>query len=426
MMPMAGRVAIARSRGCGSIWLLAFSAAAMATMAGMAQGVEAPLELPLAQTEPASAPDGRPPLGALRRTTSRVWGVQLTVSLPPLVVPENVSEAIQIPVTLLDTWSVADVRSFAARMNINQRPIAPRLIPLTIMQRPGAESRVEVPIPDVDRTPMGLPIGPDTGMQVMLDLEWTVECFSVALDESAAMGIGWPQSWPAELARWRAASAGIDPADAMLGPLRDSVRAACGADAPPLAVAKACVRAGSQSLRNPNFRQGSPLGVFTRGVEVRGASTALSEQQGTVADLTCICVALLRSAGLPARVVIGLANEDDGPMQSASDKTLTVWGEVWLPQCGWIPFDPDRVRGGVGVRAPLEQRWSGFGTDADWEQRIPITHELNIFRPTPPGSATLATVTALCSLKTKVSSGVAGPTDILLQTRVANRGRPQR
>lgn len=403
-----------------SICLLALPCAALAQVA------DAPTECPLAQTEPASPPDGRPPLGPLRRTTSRLWGVQLTVSLPPIVVPANVSEAILIPVTLLDTWSIADVRSFSARMSINQRPIAPALTPLTILQRPGRESQVEVPIPDINRTPLGLPTGPDPGMQVMLDLEWTVECFSVALDEAAAMRIGWPQSWPDELARWRGTSAGSDPADPSISPLRDAVRAACGDDAPPLAVAKACVRAGSQSLRNPNFHQGSPMGVFTRGVEVRGATAALRDQQGTVADLTCICVALLRSAGLPARAVIGLANESDGPAQSASDKELTVWGEVWLPQCGWVPFDPDRVRGGVGANAPLVQRWGGFGTEADWEQWIPITHEVNIFRPTPPGSANLATVAALCRLKTQVSSGVAGPTDMLLQTRVANRGRPQR
>ena len=383
-------------------------------------------ELPLAQTEPASPPEGRPPMGPLRRTTSRLWGVQLTISIPPMVVPPNVSEALLVPVTLLDTWSIVDVRSFAARMSINQKPIRSSLMPLTIMQRPGRESQVEVPIPNVNRDLLGLPTGPDIGMQVMLDLEWTVQCFSVALDESAALQIGWPNSWPEELARWQGASVGIDPADPVLGPLRDSVRSVCGADAPPLAVAKACVRAGSQSLRNPNFRQGSPMGVFTRGVEIRGATTALREQQGTVADLTCICVALLRSSGLPARAVIGLANESDGPMQSASDKDLTVWGEVWLPQCGWIPFDPDRIRGGVGTNAPLVQRWAGFGTDADWEQWIPITHEINMFRPTPPGSVNLATVTALCRLKTKVSSGIAGPTDILLQTRVSNRGRPQR
>jgi len=383
-------------------------------------------ELPLAQTEPASPPDGRPPLGPLRRTTSRLWGVQLTVSLPPIVVPPNVSEALLIPVTLLDTWSIADVRSFAARMSINQKPVAPALTSLTILQRPGRESQVEVPIPDINRTPLGLPGGPDPGMQVMLDLEWTVECFSVALDEAAAMRIGWPKSWPDELVRWRGATPGIDPTDPVLRPLQDAVRTVCGGDAPPLAVAKACVRAGSQSLRNPNFRQGSPMGVFTRGVEIRGATAALHAQQGTPADLTCICVALLRSVGLPARAVIGLRAITLVGNQSASDKELTVWGEVWLPECGWVPFDPDRVRGGVGVQAPLVQRWGGFGTEADWEQWIPITHEISIFRPTPPGSANLATVAALCRLKTKISSGVAGPTDILLQTRVTNRGRPQR
>lgn len=407
----------------GALWVMSVL---LCIPCSSVRGADDSPESPLAQTEPASPPDGRPPLGPLRRTTSRLWGVQLTISLPPIVVPANVSEGLLIPVTLLDTWSIADVRSFSARMSINQKPIAPALTPLTILQRPGRESQIEVPIPDVNRTPIGLPNAPDPGMQVMLEVQWTVECFSVALDESLAMRIGWPKSWPDELARWRGDSAGIDPNDPSLGPLRDAVRAVCGSDAPPLAVAKACVRAGSQSLRNPNARQGSPMGVFTRGVEIRGAPAALSAQRGTPADLTCICVSLLRSAGLPARVVIGLANESDGPMQSSSDKELMVWGEVWLPQCGWIPFDPDRIRGGVGANAPLAQRWGGFGAETNWEQWIPITHEVNIFRPTPPGSANLATVAALCRLKTQVSSGRAGPTDILLQTRVENRGRPQR
>jgi hypothetical protein len=77
-----------------------------------------------------------------------------------------------------------------------------------------------------------------------------------------------------------------------------------------------------------------------RGIEVFGAKRAATDGIGTPHDLVCVCVAMLRAAGIPARPVIGMQeSEKDGKNEFVS------WAEFYLPECGWIPFDPFVMRG---------------------------------------------------------------------------------
>jgi transglutaminase-like putative cysteine protease len=60
----------------------------------------------------------------------------------------------------------------------------------------------------------------------------------------------------------------------------------------------------------------------------------LAHGKGVCQDFTHLMIAILRSHGVPARYVSGYVHRPDEESQSHA------WCEVWLPDAGWIGFDP--------------------------------------------------------------------------------------
>ncbi|MFU8849381.1 transglutaminaseTgpA domain-containing protein [Micromonospora sp. SL1-18] len=60
-------------------------------------------------------------------------------------------------------------------------------------------------------------------------------------------------------------------------------------------------------------------------------------QQGTSEQFAASFAVLGRLAGLPTRVVVGFAPNDDGPVHAAD---AFAWPEVLFDGVGWVPFDP--------------------------------------------------------------------------------------
>ncbi len=67
---------------------------------------------------------------------------------------------------------------------------------------------------------------------------------------------------------------------------------------------------------------------------VQKSSWVLKNKQGVCDELTNLFISMMRSLGIPARFVSGMAytnlNNDFGPH---------AWAEVYFPEKGWIPFD---------------------------------------------------------------------------------------
>ncbi len=67
------------------------------------------------------------------------------------------------------------------------------------------------------------------------------------------------------------------------------------------------------------------------------ASWVLENRQGVCDELTSLFIALLRSVGIPARFVSGIAYTDS-PLFSENWGSHG-WAEVYFPEVGWVPYD---------------------------------------------------------------------------------------
>lgn len=105
------------------------------------------------------------------------------------------------------------------------------------------------------------------------------------------------------------------------------------------------------------------------------------QQAGFCQHFSSSFVVLMRSAGIPARVVTGFAGGQRNPYGDyyvVRRMDAHAWAEVWLPQRGWVRVDPtaavapERIydtledRLGDGAGSTLESRWLQLGQVGDF------------------------------------------------------------
>ena len=86
---------------------------------------------------------------------------------------------------------------------------------------------------------------------------------------------------------------------------------------------------------------GQTLAYDTSATNVRSTvKEALAARAGVCQDFAHIMIAVLRSAGVPARYVSGYIFRGDGPSSVLGAEASHGWCEAYLPPYGWIGFDP--------------------------------------------------------------------------------------
>lgn len=235
-----------------------------------------------------------------------------------------------------------------------------------------------------------------------------VTTYDIEFDEAAAKNIPWPEAWPANLTGWLKHDPVHDaPPDEGGDPVEDLLKKWTGGNdpkqIPPVQLAKyltGCVLShvrvrgpemfsaagytdaltmtdapdSSTVYRDIQYRRSTQA---IGGFNVQNAAEIALKKTGSEHDLSTLLVAVLRRAGVPARVVIGVDNEE-----SSTTKKCKSWVEfaVVAPDVAkpfWVPIDVRELKSdGRGVNN-WQQPWKHFGTSEMLRHTPPIAYHFH-------------------------------------------------
>lgn len=117
----------------------------------------------------------------------------------------------------------------------------------------------------------------------------------------------------------------------------------------------------------------SPSSSLVAGFNVKNAGQAMLDKMGSEHDLANVLTAVFRRAGLHARTVIGVDNEESG------DDEVKSWVEfaIKVPDVKepvWIPIDVRELEGDGRTTRDWERPWKHFGTSDLLRQTPPIAY----------------------------------------------------
>ncbi len=330
----------------------------------------------IAATALLAPPSGRPPTGPLERYEPRIYDFTFEVTITTIA-PYDLSQQrgytlvdapIVMPVIFQGTYSTVSAESLRARLWLGGRE------DLGLAQR----GRLDTGFPFHTQLAV-LPVESFAGMSLRWEVGYRVQVWSSRLtNEAAAAAVPWPREWPEEVRDGLQPQLYIESDDPMFAQQVEHVSNGQLRLVTPYLAAKDLVRYCVNEIRvTGNGVNRGNLGVL-RGLKMIGARRAATSGIGGPHDLVCVCVAMLRAAGIPARVVIGVKtlSKADRMKRAGPRNTpdLVSWAEFYLPDVGWIPFDPVAMRG-KGIRnLDVRRPWSQFGSMKDLNRRIPLAY----------------------------------------------------
>ncbi|MBT8484230.1 MAG: transglutaminase domain-containing protein [Phycisphaerales bacterium] len=337
--------------------------------------------LTLAAALIAAPPSGRPPTGPLQREQPRLYDIRYDVTLNTAIPygqddPRNPRDPReQEPrVTFGGTFELADTPIV---MPLIYRGTYSRLIPESIRAElwtggrrdPGLVQRFRID----DRYPHHghlavLPIVKFRGQVIRWNIGFRTETYSSRINDQQAANLAWPREWPDEVADGLRPQLFIESDDPIFKQTVERVSQGSLRMVPPYLAAKDLVRYCLNEVQvvGTGLERGRQ-GVL-HGLQLKGALATARDGRGSPMDLVCVCVAMLRAAGIPARPVIGVEEDEDGR------NVPVAWAEFFLQGAGWIPFDPDEMRGNAIRNRDVRQPWPEFGTMDDLNRRIPLAY----------------------------------------------------
>ncbi len=308
-------------------------------------------------------PSGRPPTGPLERDSPRSYNVSFGVTIQTETPVDasfktilNLEDTpIVMPVIFQSTFSRVDPESLSAKLWLDNREDT------TLSQR----TRLDVGFPFGTQLAV-LTIPRFTGQSLRWQLGYGVQVYSSKIDETKAAQIPWPRTWPEEVQDGLQPQLFIESDEPIFAETVERVSQGKLRLVPPYIAAKELVRYCTNELQVSGDGLARREFRLLEGLEVDGALQSARRGGGSPLDLVCVCVALLRAANIPARPVIGIEENARGLTTFAS------WAEFYLPEAGWIPFDPNELRG-KGIRSKdVREPWSEFGTMKNLNRRVPL------------------------------------------------------
>lgn len=232
------------------------------------------------------------------------------------------------------------------------------------------------------------------GRQAQLSLEIPMTSWETVFDEQAARDFPWPAN-----DQWsKVAQSTFNPQMFVdrLHPIVDQklTQWTSGKNPrslPPVQLAKFLCGKVVESLQpsGSGYVSNRRTGQFA-GLDLKGAAQTLIDGRGTEHDIVCALAALYRTAGLPARTVIGHdLSETKGQRSTPFDKNaagsgphLRSWVEFALydPAADttlWVPVDPVRIRGFSSRTQPLDKPWKFFGSHDELDDVLPFAFQFH-------------------------------------------------
>lgn len=239
---------------------------------------------------------------------------------------------------------------------------------------------------------------------VQLQIEIPITCYRTVFNDEEAAKVGWPTGlWPEVAAATfqpeMFIDCGIDPVTFQMKmydmkPIKQAVAEWTQNNPkalPPSKLAKYLTFKVVHGLipGRADFNWGGPRFAFT-GMDLLGAPLALQTRQVGVRDMGTVLVAVMREAGLPARLVYGyqgynFSTDGANTITWTPQTRLRCWVEYCLydeakKTINWVPIDYDRFRFTSTAMQDLNQPWHFVGTIMYANEMIPVA--LQAFPPT--------------------------------------------
>ena len=356
-------------------------------------------------------PSGRPPVGPLERYEPRAYDLSFTVALSTLM-QINANDRkdydldnapIVMPVVFLSTFSKVDSDSVVGKLWLDSREDDPHL-----QLKSGFPFNTHLAT---------LTVGKYGGQALRWQVGYRLQVWSSRIDDEKAAQIAWPREWPKEVQDGLQAQKFIESDDPVFAQEVQKISNGKLRLVAPYLAAKDLIRHcvnEIQTIGNGTVRGDSntirTAHLAIRGLRINGALETARTKRGSPHDLVCVCVAMLRAAGIPARPIIGVEEDEKGIADFVS------WAEFYLPDVGWVPFDPYVMRG-KGIRTlDVRKPWPELGTMKELNKRVPLS-----FYFIPPASVESPQYPAVWGWDPR--PGRDPSSDQAITMEITNRGR---
>lgn len=327
----------------------------------------------LAVTPPLTAQpaNGGPPNFPLKRLDPRKWETKIKADVfgqpfnaleeDPLLTPRA---EIVIPMIVDGAYSRADPSSIKVAGQINGQTHRVGDVPWTLRgPHPDGTAEIVVEFVNVKGQSMGV------------EVTWMEQSWSSRIDDVAASRITWPAEWPEQVRPFLEPSPWIESDQQIFTDFVARISQGRLRQVTPYMAAKELVKQAILTFTSINGTgvERRDLGAIA-GLQLTGALESARTGKGSPNDLVCACVATLRAAGIPARPVIGVVEEVIKNELRETTRWRT-WGEFYLPRTGWVPFDPNMLRGSGFQHKALDAAWDGFGNIEELKERVPVAYD---------------------------------------------------
>jgi hypothetical protein len=269
-----------------------------------------------------------------------------------------------LPIVIRGPFSIVDPASLKPVLILDNGPDR------TISQRARLEEKGELGM-----THAIIPVASFSGSTIRWSVAWRAQVWSCRVDEVLLARKTWPREWPEDVRDALRPQKGIESDRPFAKAIVESAVGNRLRTMPPWHAAKEIIRAvciGMNSVSDDAWERRAMGRII--GLKMEGAARAAADARGTTHDLVAVTVAALRAAGIPARPVVGFVEEvDRRPSGGVRERTLLQsWAEVYMPDAGWIPFDPKEIRGKAVRQLKVEDPWPTLGHWKELNERVPI------------------------------------------------------